>query len=78
MENQTFELPGPLETIEEMKIMMENITIDNLKFIGAHASNYLPVSGELQKDKGRMLALVSGVLAKQDMAALRTENHRGL
>jgi len=78
VENQAFELPGPLETIEEMKIMMENITIDNLKFIGAHASNYLPVSGELQKDKDRMLALVSGVLAKQDMTALRPENHRGL
>lgn len=78
VEKQEFELPGPLETIEEMKIMIENISIDNLKFIGAHASNYLPVSGDLQKDKDRMLAMVSGVLEKQDMSALRPENFRGL
>lgn len=44
-------LPGPFETLEEMKQIFENITIDNLKFVGAHASNYLPVSGTLQRDR---------------------------
>lgn len=78
VENHEFELPGALETIEEMKIMIENITIDNLKFVGAHASNFLPVSGSLQKDKQRMMELMTGVLEKQDMSALRPENIRGL
>lgn len=78
VENHDFELPGALETIEEMKIMIENITIDNLKFVGAHASNFLPVSGSLQKDKQRMMELMTGVLEKQDMSALRPENIRGL
>ncbi|MDY6903640.1 MAG: radical SAM protein [Thermodesulfobacteriota bacterium] len=78
VESGAFELPDPLETLEEMKIMFENITIDNLKFIGAHASNYLPVSGTLQKDKPQMLSLVNEVLENRDMSALRPEGLRGL
>ncbi|MDY6822192.1 MAG: radical SAM protein [Thermodesulfobacteriota bacterium] len=78
VEKGEFELPDPLETLEEMKAMFENITIDNLKFIGAHASNYLPVSGTLQKDRQQMLALVNEVLENRDMSALRPENLRGL
>lgn len=73
-----FELPDPFETLEEMKLIFENITIDNLTFVGAHASNYLPVSGTLQKDKKKMLETVDGVLSSRNMAALRSEEMRGL
>ncbi len=74
----TFELPDPFETLEEMKLIFENITIDNLKFIGAHASNYLPISGTLQRDRERMLSTVNEVLDRRDMSALRPESRRGL
>jgi len=74
----TFELPDPFETLEEMKGIFENITIDNLKFIGAHASNYLPISGTLQRDRERMLSTVSEVLDQRDLSALRPESRRGL
>ncbi|MFZ5565172.1 MAG: radical SAM protein [Thermodesulfobacteriota bacterium] len=77
-ESGEFVLPDPFETLEEMKIMFENITIDNLTFIGAHASNYLPVSGRLQKDKTAMLQTVNAVLASRDMSALRPDAMRGL
>ena len=73
-----FELPDPFETLEEMKLMFEHITIDNLKFVGVHASNYLPVSGTLQRDKDKMLAAVNGVLETRDKSALRSERMRGL
>jgi len=73
-----FELPDPFETLEEMKLIFENITIDNLKFVGAHASNYLPVSGTLQKDRQKMLGIVNTVLQTRDMSALRSESMRGL
>lgn len=73
-----FELPDPFETLEEMKLIFENITIDNLKFVGAHASNYLPVSGTLQKDRQKMLGIVDSVLQSKDMSALRNESMRGL
>lgn len=71
-------LPDPFETLEEMKIIFENITIDHLKFVGAHASNYLPVSGELQKDRATMLETVDGILETRDVGALRREGARGL
>ncbi|MBA4368261.1 MAG: radical SAM protein [Desulfobacterium sp.] len=73
-----FELPDPFETLEEMKLIFENITIDNLKFVGAHASNYLPVSGTLQRDRQKMLGIVNEVLRTRDMRALRSEAMRGL
>ncbi len=61
-----------------MKLMFENITIDNVKFVGVHASNYLPVSGTLQKDKAKMLDAVNEVLETRDQGALRSEQMRGL
>lgn len=73
-----FVLPDPFETLEEMKLIFENITIDNLKFVGAHASNYLPVSGTLQKDRAKMLNTVSEILESRDMGSLRSEAARGL
>jgi len=73
-----FELPDPFDTLEEMKLMFENITMDNLKFVGVHASNYLPISGTLQKDKAKMLEAVNSVLETRDRGALRSEQMRGL
>jgi hypothetical protein len=78
IQKREFELPDPFETLEEMKLIFENITIDNLKFVGAHASNYLPISGTLQKDRKKMLNTVNEVLDSKDMNALRNENMRGL
>ncbi len=73
-----FTLPDAFETLEEMQQIFASITMDNLKFVGAHASNYLPISGTLQKDKARMLAAVEAVLASRDRKALRSEALRGL
>ncbi len=73
-----FEMPDPFDTLEEMKLMFENITMDNLKFVGVHASNYLPVSGTLQRDREKMLAAVNTVLETRDRGALRSEQMRGL
>lgn len=73
-----YQLPDAFETLEEMKVMFENIHIDNLTFIGSHASNYLPVSGRLQRDKGKMLKTVEEILRTRNMDALRSDAMRGL
>ncbi len=73
-----FELLDPFETLEEMKVMFENITMDNLKFVGAHASNYLPISGTLQKDRVKMIAAVDHVLGSRDERLIRPDSMRGL
>jgi radical SAM superfamily enzyme YgiQ (UPF0313 family) len=73
-----FELLDPFETLEEMKKIFENITVDNMKFVGTHASNYLPVTGTLQKDKAKMIAAVDAVLKSRDENLIRPDNMRGL
>lgn len=73
-----FQVLDAFETLEEMKIIFENITVDNLKFVGSHASNYLPVTGTLQRDKQKMLDLVNHVLVNKDISYLRSEKLRGL
>lgn len=78
VKNGEFTLPDPFETLEEMESMIEHITIEDLKFVGAHASNYLPVNGTLQKDKAKMLSTIRDILDTRDMLALRSENMRGL
>lgn len=73
-----FTLLDPFETLAEMKQIFENITIDNLKFVGTHASNYLPITGTLQKDKQKMIALVDETLKNRDERLLRPDHLRGL
>lgn len=73
-----FQVLDAFETLEEMKVIFENITIDNVKFVGSHASNYLPIQGTLQKDKAAMLELVDKVLQSKDTRYLRNEKMRGL
>ena len=73
-----FQLLDPFETLAEMKQIFENITIDSLKFVGTHVSNYLPITGELQKDKSKMIALVDQVLQSRDTRFLRSGHSRGL
>lgn len=78
VQNGEFDILDPFETLEEMKIIFENITIDNLKFVGVHASNYLPVNGTLQKDRDAMIAAVENVLNGRDERMIRPESMRGL
>ena len=73
-----FELLDPFETLEEMKQIFENITADNMKFVGTHASNYMSITGTLQKDKQKMIAAVDEVLKNRDESMLRPDYMRGL
>jgi radical SAM superfamily enzyme YgiQ (UPF0313 family) len=78
MQKGEFQLLDPFETLEEMKIIFENITIDDLKFVGVHASNYLPVNGTLQKDRQKMIETVNRVLESRDENMIKSERMRGL
>ncbi|KPA11632.1 radical SAM domain-containing protein [Candidatus Magnetomorum sp. HK-1] len=73
-----FQVLNAFETLEEMKCIFENITIDPLKFVGTHASNYLPIKGTLQKDKQQMIQMIDDILSKEETSALRPEHMRGL
>jgi radical SAM superfamily enzyme YgiQ (UPF0313 family) len=73
-----FELLDPFETLEEMKQIFENITADNMKFVGTHSSNYLSITGALQKDKQKMIKAVDDVLKSRDESLIRPDHMRGL
>jgi radical SAM superfamily enzyme YgiQ (UPF0313 family) len=58
-----FALLDPFETLEELKLLLEAITVDNLKYVGNHVSNYLPMMGILQQDRALMLGRIDRVLS---------------
>jgi radical SAM superfamily enzyme YgiQ (UPF0313 family) len=68
----------PFQTLEELKLMVENSDFTHCFFSSVHASNYLTVRGILPDDKEKMLAQINAVLDKKDPALLRPEYLRGL
>jgi radical SAM superfamily enzyme YgiQ (UPF0313 family) len=78
MRRGEYELPGPFEILEEMKILFENLDVDGMKFVGIHASNYLPVNGTLMRDREAILSEIESILTRRDASALRREEDRGL
>ncbi|MGE5423600.1 MAG: radical SAM protein, partial [Ignavibacteriales bacterium] len=55
MEKGEFELPDAFEILQEMRVLVDGLTVDECEFRSNHASNYLPIKGRLQKDKGELL-----------------------
>ncbi len=71
----------PLNTIEliaEMKVFIETLELDNSVFRSDHASNYLILRGNLNRDKQELLNRINGVLDDPENAKLRPEWMRGL
>ena len=73
-----FQLLDAFESLEEMKLLFENISIDGLRFVSQHASNYLPIQGTLQKDRTEMINTVDYILQTRNKKYLRAEQTRGL
>jgi len=74
----TFTMPDKFGLLEELQIMLENLELKNSRFSANHASNYLPIKGDLPRDHQRMLKLVSTVLETRDESVLKPEWLRGL
>ena len=73
-----FELISPFQSLEELRIIIENSTFTNCFFSSMHASNYLSVRGVLPQEKDSMLRQLDHVLEKMDESLLRPEFLRGL
>ncbi len=72
-----FQVLDAFETLAEMKLVLKEITVDDLYFYSTHASNYLPMTGRFQKDKQMMLRTLDSVLESRDTRRLRPESLRG-
>ena len=50
------------QTIRELKHLVNGLTLDRVQFMANHASNYLPLSGRLQKDKAKFMQMLDRAL----------------
>ena len=69
---------SPLQSLEELKGIIENSSFKNCFFSSMHASNYLSVRGRLPHDKGKMIGDLEDILSTKDASLLRPEFLRGL
>jgi len=75
--NEFHPLP-PFQSLDELRLIIENSNLTDCFFSSMHASNYLSVRGKLPQDRERMLKELKVVLAARDPSLLRPELLRGL
>ncbi|MEW5920728.1 MAG: radical SAM protein [Bacillota bacterium] len=73
-----FAVPGPLEILAEIEMMLRPLEMSNCVFRCNHASNYLPLKGTLPRDKEKLLKILESVRLSGDMRQLRPEFLRAL
>jgi radical SAM superfamily enzyme YgiQ (UPF0313 family) len=57
-----FDLPGPTEILEELRIMMIHTELSAGLFHANHASNYIPIKARFPRDKSAAIALLDKAL----------------
>jgi radical SAM superfamily enzyme YgiQ (UPF0313 family) len=67
-----------IEAIKECRLLLEHIEADGIIFRSNHASNYLALKGDLQKDKQKLLKTIDKALTDPDSPLLRPEFLRAL
>jgi hypothetical protein len=72
-----FHLPGPKDMLAELAEMIRNIGPETRMQVHAnHASNYLPISGRLPRDRERLLAAMDAAI--NGKTPLKPEHLRAL
>ena len=77
-ERNEFHPLSPFQSLEELKLIIENFSFTDCFFSSMHASNYLSVRGKLPQDREKMLRELEVVLAARNPSLLRPEFLRGL
>lgn len=73
-----FRLLTQQELFSEMKLLLENLSLEKTVFRSDHASNYLVLKGILGKDKATMLEQINQAISSPEQSGLRQEWQRGL
>jgi radical SAM superfamily enzyme YgiQ (UPF0313 family) len=66
------------EVLAECRVVLAGIDADGIVFRSNHASNYLSLAGDLQKDKQRLLQMIDDALDDPDSRHIRPEHLRRL
>ena len=72
----SFHLPDQKMLLAELRTMVNCINLERVQFQANHASNYLPISGRLMKDKNKILQTIEDALAGRQR--LKNEYQRAL
>ena len=67
---------SPWELLKEIRMMVEGLSLTNCVFRANHASNYLPLGGNLPADRDRIVSLIDAALSGE--IPLRPDESRGL
>jgi len=68
---------SPSESLVECRTILDHMQSDGITFRANHASNYLSLAGDLQRDKPRLLASIDAALCDPERS-FRPEFMRGL
>ena len=71
-------MPEPRERLVELIAMLENMDVTRAIFRSNHASNALPLGGNLPKDKEKLLAILRTVVADESIPLRRPPSPRSL
>jgi radical SAM superfamily enzyme YgiQ (UPF0313 family) len=69
---------NPWQLLEEIRMMVEGLTLTNSVFRANHASNYLPLKATLSRDKQQLLTTLDRIIVDRSPAMLKSEFMRGL
>jgi len=75
---QDFQFLDMMETLQELRWLVEGLELKNSVFRSNHASNYLALRGDLPRDKKKLLAVIDSALADPDSPLIRPEYFRAL
>jgi len=73
-----FQLPTPIQMLEELGTIVANSSFSQCYFTSYHASNYLPIKARFPRDKEAVVRLIQEVVSSRDSSRLRPEFLRGL
>lgn len=73
-----FSLITPFQSLEELRMIIENSDFTDCFFTANHASNYLPIKVRLPAQKAEVLKMITDVINTNDMSRLRSEFTRAL
>lgn len=71
-------LPDRFALLAELREMLSRIEVSACRFSANHASNYLPIRGDLPRDRAALLAMLDEVIESRDESRLKPEFLRGL
>lgn len=68
----------PMETLQELRTLVEHLNLSCCVFRTNHASNYLAIGGTMNRDRERVLDLLDRTIALNNPNVLRRRHLRGL